>query len=97
MIDWRVGDLFVIKPEYRSMGRGSVPDPRGVGFIEQMSDEIIWKVKSLCEGAHKIFAESVDEHDIYDDRYAFYFDKAWIEPFDRGEDDDDDGKGLIDA
>lgn len=94
MIDWQVGDLFIVKLEYRSMGRDKVPDPNGVGFTEQMSDEIIWKVKSLCEGAHKIFAESVDEWGNYDDRYAFSFDKAWMDRFDR---DDDDGKRLIDA
>ena len=96
MIDWRVGDLFVVKPEYRSISFDRVPDPNGVGFTEQMSDEVIWKVKSLCDSAHMIFAESCDEGGNSDERYRFYFDKAWIEPFDR-DDVDDDGKGLIDA
>lgn len=94
MLDWKVGDLFIVKHEYRSMGRDRVPDPKNVGFTEQMSNDIIWKVKSLCEGAHKIWAESVDEWGNYDDKYGFYFDKSWIDRFNR---DDDDGKGLIDG
>lgn len=93
MFDWKIDDLFVVKHEYRSMGRFDVPDPNGVGFTDEMNNEIVWKVRSLCEHSHKLVAESVDEWGNPDDRWTYYFDKSWIEPFDR----DDDGKGLIDG
>ena len=96
MLDWKVGDFFVVKPEYRSMGRGKVPDPNGVDFVDTMCNDIVWEVISLCEGAHKISARSVDEWGISDGKWCFYFDKAWIERLDR-DDIYDDGRGLIDA